>query len=67
MTNRDVEPFLISRGVGEVPKSSTQYNDTTIGRNILRESNVENSSDGSSNDTDDDNFAAELEEEFMSD
>ena len=75
MTNRDVEPFLIFRGVGDVTEWGTkqQYNNdtttTTTGRLQSSESlNIENSSDGSSsNDTDDDNFAAELEGEFMDD
>lgn len=63
MTNRDVEPFLWDRGVASVPKF-TPNNDETM---MLNESNAENSIGGSSNDSGDDDFAAELEEEFMSD
>ena len=34
-------------------------------QNVLRELNVENSSDGSTNDSDDDDFAAAFEDELM--
>ena len=33
--------------------------------NVLRESNVDNSSDGTGDDSDDDDFAAEFENELM--
>ena len=56
MTYRDVEPFLMGRGTDEIPKS----------QNILKESNMENSSEGS-NESDDDDFAMELEDELMGD
>jgi hypothetical protein len=36
-----------------------------IQNNILRQSNIENSSEGSSNDSDDDDFAADFEDELM--
>ena len=53
MTCRDVEPFLMGRGSGEMPP-----------QNILKESSMENSSEGS-NESDDDDFAMELEDDLM--
>jgi hypothetical protein len=63
MTNRDVEPFLMGRGIGDVTKSTR----SNINKNVLRESHIENCSEASSNDSEDDDFAAELEEAMTSD
>ena len=59
MTRREVAPYLMGKGTGEIPKS--------LAPNVLKESNMENSSDGSqdSAEEDDDDFAAEFEDELM--
>jgi RNA polymerase II subunit A-like phosphatase len=56
MTCRDVEPFLIGKGQGEIPEQSLQ--------GVTKESNTDNSIDGS-NESEDDDFAAEFEDELL--
>jgi RNA polymerase II subunit A-like phosphatase len=56
---RDVNPFLMHHGTGDSNQNRPIQN------NILRQSNIENSSEGSSNDSDDDDFAADFEDELM--
>jgi len=51
MSRRPVEPFLMGRGSSQ---------------GVLKESNIETASDASTNDSEDDEFAAALEDEFMS-
>ena len=60
MTRRDATPFLMHKVTPGVAK-----NIQPMQNNVLRESNVENSSEGSTNDSDDDDFAAEFESELM--
>lgn len=55
---RDVNPFLMHQGTGVTQNRPIQ-------NNILKQSNIENSSEGSSNDSDDDDFAADFEDELM--
>ena len=61
MTLRDATPFLMHKvAPGEVRKNYAQ----TM-QNVLKESNFENTSDGSSNDSADEDFMAEFENELM--
>jgi len=60
MTRRNVIPFLMST---VTPGAARSYSQPV--QKVLRESTVENSSEGSTNDSDDDDFAAEFESELM--
>ena len=60
MTQRDAAPFLLHKVKPGVAKYIVQPV-----QKILRESNIDNSSEGSTNDSDDDDFAAEFESELM--
>jgi hypothetical protein len=60
MTKCDVAPFLMARGA--MPKKQKQQQSPPL-YGVLKESNM--STDGS-NDSEDDDFAAELEDELMS-
>eukprot|EP00536_Pseudo-nitzschia_multiseries_P007727 jgi/Psemu1/287326/fgenesh1_pg.184_\ len=60
MTRRNATPFLLHTVTPGVAKSSIQPE-----QKILRESNIDNSSEGSTVDSDDDDFAAEFENELM--
>lgn len=60
LTQRDVNLFLMPKGTGVAQDQHVQ-------NKILKEANVENSSEGSSDDSDDDDFAAEFEDELMDD
>lgn len=61
MERRDANPFLMAKVTpGNVTSSMARP------QTVLRESHVENSSEGSTNDSDDDDdFAAEFESELM--
>jgi hypothetical protein len=54
MSKCDETPFLMGKGPGELPKK----------QGVLKELNMENSTDGST-DSDDDDLAAEFEDEMM--
>lgn len=60
MTRRNTIPFLMSAVTPGAARSNFQPV-----QKVLRESTVENSSEGSTNDSDDDDFAAEFESELM--
>jgi len=60
MTQRDAAPFLLQKVKPGVAKNVVQPV-----QKILREYNNGNSSEGSTNDSDDDDFAAEFESELM--
>ena len=60
MSRRDEIPFLMHKVVPELARINVPSM-----QNVLRESNFENSSEGSTNDSDDDDFAAEFESELM--
>eukprot|EP00535_Pseudo-nitzschia_heimii_P006548 CAMPEP_0197176612 /NCGR_PEP_ID=MMETSP1423-20130617/2476_1 /TAXON_ID=476441 /ORGANISM="Pseudo-nitzschia heimii, Strain UNC1101" /LENGTH=763 /DNA_ID=CAMNT_0042626009 /DNA_START=127 /DNA_END=2418 /DNA_ORIENTATION=+ len=60
MSRRDATPFLMHKVTPQLPRSSIPSM-----QNVLRESKIENSSEGSTNDSDDDDFAAEFENELM--
>ena len=48
-----------------MPKGTGVAQNEPVQNKILRESNIENSSEGSTDDSDDDDFAAEFEDELM--
>jgi len=58
LTQRDTNRFLMPNGTGVAQNEPVQ-------NKVLRESNIENSSEGSTDDSDDDDFAAEFEDELM--
>lgn len=60
MTRRNATPFLMNIVKPVVTRSNIQPM-----QNVLRESNIENSSETSTNDSDDDDFAADFENELM--
>ena len=60
MERRDATPFLMHKVTPGVTRTQQP-----MLQNVLRELNVENSSDGSTNDSDDDDFAAAFEDELM--
>ena len=62
MTRRDATPFLMHKVTPGVAKNN---NIQPALQNVLRESNIENFSEGSINDSDDDDFASEFESELM--
>ena len=62
MTRRESSPFLMDK---VMPGGVVKVNAAKPMPKVLRESNVDNSSDGTTDDSDDDDFAAEFENELM--